>query len=253
MGSQNLNEFVIRINTDYCGRCSICSSVCPFEALSLDPETKEVKLDIEQCQVCGICYSACPASAIESVYYDFEELVRYLMSQRQICESEVLVLTCRGSLPDPKDIQDIIGTAHFIPLCLPCVGRVRAEFFLKALSLGVERIIVIPCQEDFCRFKDGSRISNRSITLLRLLLHQFGYDSKTLTVETYRTVAHVDDTKCVACLSCVRVCNKYNAPFINRTGVAEIDASKCSGCGVCVGECPAKAIQYVIFKGVTST
>lgn len=249
MDSQNLNEFVVKINTDYCGRCSICSSVCPFEALSLDPETKEVKLDIEKCQVCGICYSACPASAIESVYYDLNALFQYLVSQMQIRQSKVLVLTCRGSVPDPKDMQDVTKAAHFIPLCLPCVGRVPVEVFLKALSLGIKRIIVIPCQQDLCRFKDGSIISARRLSLLRLLLHQLGYAPKTLTLETYKTVAHVDDTKCVACLTCIRVCDKYDATFINQAGVAEIDVTKCSGCGVCVGECPAQAIQYRILKG----
>lgn len=250
MDSPNLNEFVVKINTDHCGRCSICSSVCPFEALPLDPETKEVKLDIEKCQVCGICYSACPASAIESVYYDLDALFQYLVSQMQIYKSRVLVLTCRGSVPDSKDIQDIAKVAHFIPLCLPCVGRVSVEFFLKALSLGIKKVIVIPCQQDFCCFKDGSIITARRLSLLRLLLHQFGYAPETLTLVTGKTAVHIDDTKCVACLTCIRVCDKYEAPFINQAGVAEIDVAKCSGCGVCVGECPAQAIQYLISPGL---
>ena len=249
MDSPKVDEFVVKIRTDYCGRCSICSSVCPFEALSLDPEAKEVKLDIEKCQVCGICYSACPAGAIESVYYDLEVLVRYLISRMQACESKVLVLTCRGSVPDPRDIKDIAEVDSFIPLCLPCVGRVPVELFIKALSLGFERIIVIPCQQDSCHFKDGSITLAHRVTLLRLLLHQLGYAPETLTLETYRTVAQVDNNKCTACLTCVRVCEKYHAPFINQTGDIEIDVSKCSGCGVCIGECPAQAIQYKVLKG----
>jgi len=248
MGSKNLREFVIEINTDYCGRCSVCSSACPFEALSADPETKEVKLDIEKCQVCGICYSACPAGAIESVYYDIDVLVQYIVSQMQVRDSKVLLLTCRGSIIEPKDMPEITETASFIPLSLPCVGRVPVELYLKALSLGIERIIVIPCQQDLCHFKDGSIIGALRLNLLRSLLDQLGYDAKTIKLETYKTVAHVDDDKCVACLTCVRVCDKYKAPSLNKDGVVEIDVAKCSGCGVCLGECPAQAIQYSLVK-----
>jgi len=249
MDLPKVDEFVVRIKTDYCGRCSICSSICPFEALSLDPEAKEVKLDIEKCQVCGICYSVCPAGAIESVYYDPKVLVRYLISRMQVCESKVLVLTCRGSIPDSEDIKDITEVDSFIPLCLPCVGRASAELFLQALSLGFKRIIVIPCQQDFCHFKDGSIVSARRISLLRSLLYQLGYDSNAIALETYRAVAQVDNNKCTACLTCVRVCEKYHASLVNQTCDIEIDVSKCSGCGVCIGECPAQAIQYKIVRG----
>jgi len=248
MGLTDSTEFVIEINNDHCSLCSICSSTCPFEALSADREKKEIKLDIEKCQVCGVCYSACPAGAIESVYYDLDALFRYITSQRQEVDSKELVLTCRGSLTEPGHISEITETASFIPLYLPCVGRVPVEFYLKALSLGIERIIVIPCQQDLCHFKDGSSIGARRLNLLHPLLDQLGYDAKTIKIETYKTVAHVDDDKCVSCLTCVRVCQKYKAPYINQAGVAEIDAAKCTGCGVCLGECPAGAIQYSLVK-----
>jgi len=55
-------------------------------------------------------------------------------------------------------------------------------------------------------------------------------------------IAHVDTDKCVACLTCVRVC-PYNVPNINSEGVAEIEGAKCQGCGTCAGECPVKAID----------
>jgi heterodisulfide reductase subunit A len=62
-------------------------------------------------------------------------------------------------------------------------------------------------------------------------------------------VAQVDATKCVGCLTCVRVC-PYDVPVIHfqDTGVggiqgaAYIEAAVCHGCGNCAAECPAKAI-----------
>jgi heterodisulfide reductase subunit A2 len=55
-------------------------------------------------------------------------------------------------------------------------------------------------------------------------------------------VAEVDQDKCAACLTCVRVC-PYDVPVIDvEAKKAKIEAAACQGCGVCVSECPVKAI-----------
>jgi heterodisulfide reductase subunit A-like polyferredoxin len=55
-------------------------------------------------------------------------------------------------------------------------------------------------------------------------------------------VAEVDQDKCAACLTCLRVC-PYEVPIIDREAKkAEIEAAACQGCGICVSECPVKAI-----------
>ena len=63
---------------------------------------------------------------------------------------------------------------------------------------------------------------------------------KTLSVGG--AVAHVEQSRCAACLVCVRVC-PYNVPKVDpMTNVSEINEALCQGCGTCAGECPAKAI-----------
>ncbi len=60
-------------------------------------------------------------------------------------------------------------------------------------------------------------------------------------------VAVVEEDKCAACLTCVRVC-AYGVPKINARFKAEINAVQCHGCGTCVAECPGKAIQLQHYK-----
>jgi heterodisulfide reductase subunit A len=58
-------------------------------------------------------------------------------------------------------------------------------------------------------------------------------------------IAWVDTSKCVGCLTCVRIC-PYGAPgisFQDEHRRVEIDPAKCMGCGSCAAECPARAIQ----------
>jgi len=61
-------------------------------------------------------------------------------------------------------------------------------------------------------------------------------------------VSVVDDEKCVACLTCVRVCPFQSPKFNEEKGVVEIEPATCHGCGICVSECPAKALQLNQFN-----
>jgi heterodisulfide reductase subunit A len=66
------------------------------------------------------------------------------------------------------------------------------------------------------------------------------------------SVAEVDQSKCVGCLTCTRTC-PFGIPRIDPQavgvggikGAAYINPAVCQGCGTCTGECPAKAIQLV--------
>jgi len=56
--------------------------------------------------------------------------------------------------------------------------------------------------------------------------------------------AVVDTRKCMACLTCQRVC-PYGAPVV--TSVSEIRPEYCQACGLCAPECPAQAISMVSY------
>ncbi|MFA7468369.1 MAG: FAD-dependent oxidoreductase, partial [Desulfotomaculaceae bacterium] len=60
------------------------------------------------------------------------------------------------------------------------------------------------------------------------------------TLESGGVVAVVQQDKCAACLTCVRLC-PFKAPTI-KNHRAEIESVICQGCGTCASECPNKAI-----------
>ncbi len=65
-------------------------------------------------------------------------------------------------------------------------------------------------------------------------------------------VATVDEKKCAACLTCVRVC-PFQVPAIGEKGVAEINPVQCRGCGTCAAECPGQAIHLPCYKDTQMT
>lgn len=64
VGVRPLKEGVRR-DDDICIDCGACISICPTNALSLDPKTRKVLFAEEKCVACGVCIDACPSRAME--------------------------------------------------------------------------------------------------------------------------------------------------------------------------------------------
>lgn len=240
----------IKLNDNYCGRCSICSSLCPYDAISVDAETGEVTIDVEKCQFCGICYSACPVNAIEIVYYDYDTLLKRVEKAVAEKKANTLVLMCRGNSPPTCEVEEILKEEdrdNYIPLRVPCVGRVSAEFIFKTLTFGITKIVAIRCEEDFCRFKQGSKINNRRLLLTNRVLKELGFKDETLKIMTYARKAVYDTDKCVGCDKCVFIC-PYEAIDVEPLATPKINLDKCVGCGACALVCPHLAIQLEGFE-----
>lgn len=56
----------IKVNWDKCTQCGACVSICPTAALYInDRKTMEVAFDPEKCIACELCIRLCPPRAIE--------------------------------------------------------------------------------------------------------------------------------------------------------------------------------------------
>jgi coenzyme F420-reducing hydrogenase delta subunit/heterodisulfide reductase subunit C len=235
----------IEIADDYCSRCGICVAVCPFEAISRDEEQNKIILDVEKCRVCGLCVTACPLSAIDLVYYDVDSLTKKVQAEMAENGAKTLVLECRGSNPVTFDIKDSLkdeNVENYVSLRLPCVGRVPPEFYLNNLASGVEKILVLQCEEDFCRFKKGSQIGINRFELLKDTVKELGYNPDNLTIKKNSLKAVYDTEKCVGCGKCVFIC-PYDAIVWKDMSTPEIKTEDCMGCGACALVCPHQAIE----------
>ncbi len=243
MSEQAVEErTALKVTEDSCSSCAVCSSLCPFEAIKRDTETNKIILEIEKCQVCGICYSACPAKAIDVIYYDVDSLTSYLERAKQEYKSDTLVIACKGSAPDLVGVDKLFGVTKFIPLSVPCVGRIPDEVFLKAIVMGINKIHVLGCDEDYCRFERGSSVAGRRILALNLLLEQLGYGKELIIFKRNSLKVKVDADSCIICGNCVFYC-PYDAAKLESPGTVSFDLTACRGCGLCVAMCPAQALE----------
>ena len=236
----------IEVEEKNCSLCSVCSSLCPFDAIKVDEEQGKLVLDVEKCQVCGLCFSACPASAIELLYYESKSLLDYVKEQMKKTGFNTLAVVCRGGSPPPsnktKEFLAQQGFKDYILLRIPCAGRVPPEFYLKALKNGIEKIVVVQCDEDYCRFKRGSETSQKRLMLLNMVLKELGYGENTITYYINSMKAVYVTENCVGCGKCAFVC-PYDAITLQPGGTPVVDQASCVGCGACASACPHQAIQ----------
>jgi coenzyme F420-reducing hydrogenase delta subunit len=190
--------------------------------------------------------------AIEIVYYDYDSLVKRVEEMREKCKSDTLVLMCRGNSPSSGEVAEIlrkngIEVTNYIHLRLPCAGRIPTEFVFKVLNIGIKRIVSIQCEDNFCRFKEGTKISTRRLLLGQKVLDQLGLDKHAFTVTKYARKAVYDTAKCVGCDKCVYIC-PYEAIEAEPIATPKILEEKCMGCGACALVCPHKAIEVKGFE-----
>jgi coenzyme F420-reducing hydrogenase delta subunit len=154
---------------------------------------------------------------------------------------------CRGNSPATHEIEGILQNqglkiTDYVPLRLPCSGRIPTEFVLQALKLGVKNVVSIQCEDEFCRYKEGTKINARRLMLTKSLLEQLGSDKDALRVVKYSRKAIYETEKCVGCDKCVFIC-PYNAIEAQEFATPKIDYNLCVGCGACALVCPVLAIQ----------
>lgn len=240
----------VAIRKEKCIACTTCSWVCPFEAISLDEKHHIPVLDLEKCQVCGLCPSTCPAYAIDIAYYDQSSILNYVKKQMDATGLRTLIVTCRGSLSPQSskaiNFLDRREVNNFISLRLPCVGRVSIEFFLKVFLMGIQNITVIQCDEEYCRFKNGSRTSLQRISQLHGWLNQLGF-KKSLTVIKKSNKAIYVTENCVGCGKCEFIC-PYDAIELQPAGTPIFSLEDCVGCGACALACPHQAVELEGFE-----
>jgi coenzyme F420-reducing hydrogenase delta subunit len=249
------SELAVHIDQDACSRCAVCISTCPYEAIvgkSTQNKLEEVKIDPDKCQVCGICASSCPSDAIKTIYFDsgvMRDLVTQVTDEKI---SKNLVLACKSNGPSADEIRNLSrvrSIGDYEILRVPCLGRVSPDTILQVIASNTKRLVLVPCEEELCKFKEGSKKLHHRFLLLQSLIDQLGYDSNLLVVEENSVKAEISQSNCISCMNCLYAC-KYDAIKLNGKDTPAVDSDLCVGCGVCVGICPAITIHM---KGYDST
>jgi len=61
---------------------------------------------------------------------------------------------------------------------VPCAGKVDPKLVLAALEKGAQRVLVLGCHPQSCRYLDGSSRAERRVRRLGAMLEKAGFDRR---------------------------------------------------------------------------
>ncbi|MBI0583277.1 MAG: hydrogenase iron-sulfur subunit [Methanomassiliicoccus sp.] len=178
-----------------CSGCGICVSTCRagvIELKDIGNDHKVAKVDRAECKACGACVAACPSGALnlegfcnEEVVAEIDAFSRGLLASKEPSPA-VLVFACHWcSYPaaDLAGLKRLQTDVRFRLIRTPCSARVDPEWVMRALSRGVDGVLVLGGKEGACHYQGGNVKTRNRMVLLTRVLDQLGFDPQRLAVE----------------------------------------------------------------------
>jgi heterodisulfide reductase subunit A len=170
------------INKDYCGKCEICLKVCPYHAISINPETNVIQVDVKVCQSCGLCETSCPNHAITMVNTSLDiiqrQITAVLSNDINGPKPLILVLACEEC---GYTVLDSLGhyrkqySPSIIPVIIPCQSLLSISHVLHAFAQGADGVLILGCPKERCHFEKGIPTAQSRIDIVRKILEKAGF------------------------------------------------------------------------------
>jgi F420-non-reducing hydrogenase iron-sulfur subunit len=179
------------VDPELCGGCASCVKTCAFGACYLDAETGLSHVDVRRCRGCGKCVVGCPVGARDILDSPHDYLVAAIdeLARVETHGPKVLGFLCGGCGYPAADRAGESAAAGgesfpvgFLPLRIPCGGRLDTVYVLAALKAGFDGVTVFRCREGHCHNVIGNLDMDRRMSLLRGVLRSRALDDDRLRV-----------------------------------------------------------------------
>ena len=158
------------VNEDNCGKCGICRSVCPYEAITI-PEDEYPQFDPLLCQSCGLCVSSCPTRALNTPSFGYDLIdaqVEAILSEKGdkpvvmgfICDD------CGYNLMDTAGFVKAEYSSSFVPVYVNCMSNLSLRNVLNAVQKGSDAVMLVGCVKDRCHFLKGTKRSKGQMEII---------------------------------------------------------------------------------------
>ena len=180
------------VDEDRCGKCGICRSVCPYEAITI-PEEEYPRFDPLLCQSCGLCVSSCPTHALETPIYGFnliDEQVDAILSEKT---GKPIVVgfacdDCSYNLLDTAGFTGAEYSSSFVPVYVNCMSSLSLRNVLNAVEKGADGVMLVGCVKDRCHFLKGTQRSRGQMDIIHEFFKQAGIATPIKILESSGTM-----------------------------------------------------------------
>jgi heterodisulfide reductase subunit A2 len=180
------------VDEDNCGKCGICRSVCPYDAITI-PEDEYPQFDPLLCQSCGLCVSSCPTRALNTPSFGYDLIdaqVNAILSMKGekpvvmgfICDD------CGYNLMDTAGFVKAEYSSSFIPVYVNCMSNLSIRNVLNSVQKGAEAVMLVGCVKDRCHFLKGDKRSKGQMEIIEGFFKAAGIDTPIKILESSGTM-----------------------------------------------------------------
>ncbi len=166
-----------------CTGCGACVSVCPYNAVELERDGSGRAVAVvtaAKCKGCGCCLASCPAGVMEQRNWSDFQLHPLLNSMERSAlpgEPKVLVFACNWCSYAGADLAGAsrCQIPHNVRVIrVMCSSRVKAESVIRALTNGIDGVMVLGCHPGECHYVNANLYTRRRAVVLKRLLELAG-------------------------------------------------------------------------------
>jgi len=167
-----------------CKGCGLCVKVCPYNAISLDKESKLIHVVEAACGGCGTCAAECPFDALTQKHFTDEQLIAQVDAVTENePEKKIVAFCCNWCSYAGADFAGV-NRMQYPPsariIRTMCSGRVAPKFVERAFARGAATVLVAGCHLGDCHYINANYQTLKRVEKLWKKMEQNGLNKERL-------------------------------------------------------------------------
>jgi heterodisulfide reductase subunit A len=163
---------------DKCKACGLCTKVCPYNAITLNKELKQISVIEAACGGCGTCSAECPFGALTQSHFTDDQILAQIdaVTERD-ADKKVVAFCCNWCSYAGADFAGV-SRMQYPPnvriIRTMCSGRVSPKFVERAFARGAAAVMVTGCHLGDCHYINANYQTEKRVERLWKKMEQNG-------------------------------------------------------------------------------
>ncbi|MCJ7424399.1 CoB-CoM heterodisulfide reductase HdrA2 [Candidatus Bathyarchaeota archaeon] len=167
-----------------CTACGLCTKVCPYNAITLNKEKKQITIIEAACGGCGTCSAECPFGALTQSHFTDEQINAQIDAVTEHdAHKKVVAFCCNWCSYAGADFAGV-SRMQYPPnvriIRTMCSGRVSQKFVERTFARGAAAVMVTGCHLGDCHYINANYQTQKRVERLWKKMEQSGLNKERL-------------------------------------------------------------------------
>jgi heterodisulfide reductase subunit A len=172
------------IYSEKCKACGLCIKVCPYNAIVLNKDLKQISIIEAACGGCGTCAAECPFGALTQSHFTDEQITAQIDALTEHdADKKIVAFCCNWCSYAGADFAGV-SRMQYPPnvriIRTMCSGRVSPKFVERAFARGAAAVMVTGCHLGDCHYINANYQTQKRVERLWKKMEQSGLNKERL-------------------------------------------------------------------------